>query len=479
MNRWQAAVRKAEPALNTLSLSWRNLLRNRRRSLMTLTAMVLGLMAVLLFGGYIMDIKHGLQSDLVRLSGHLQIQHKDYFRFGSGNPVAFGIARYERIIRTVKEDPVLAPMLAVATPTLQFGGIAGNFAASVSRTVYVSGSVVEDQNRMGEWNDYEMTFQRHPLALSGTAPDSAVIGTGVARVLQLCGRLNVADCAAETSSTEVQGAELAADIAALADSAKKQVAAAPEQGTPRIEILATNARGAPNVTAVNVLSAEYQGVKELDDVYVGLHLAQAQKLIFGAAPPQVTAIALQLRHTAQIGAAQQRLAQLLKTTLKDDALEVLDYETLNPIYGQTLSMFAAIFGFIAALIGSIVLFTVANTMSMAVVERTAEIGTLRAIGLRRGGIRAMFVGEGIVLGCFGAVIGILAALGMAWVINHLGLTWVPPGRTEPVPLEVRLVGEQKMMIVSAVGLVIVAALSAILPAARAARLNIVDALRHV
>ncbi len=65
-------------------------------------------------------------------------------------------------------------------------------------------------------------------------------------------------------------------------------------------------------------------------------------------------------------------------------------------------MFASIFGFISVLIGAIVLFTVTNTMSMAVVERTVEIGTLRAIGLRRGGIRAMFVSEGIVLGCFGA-----------------------------------------------------------------------------
>ena len=55
----------------------------------------------------------------------------------------------------------------------------------------------------------------------------------------------------------------------------------------------------------------------------------------------------------------------------------------------------------------------------------------------------------------------------------------PPGRVEPVPLAVRLAGEHAMMIASAVGLVVVAALSAILPAARAARMNIVDALRHV
>ena len=465
--------------MKTLSLAWRNLLRNRRRSLMTLIAMMLGMTAVLLFGGYIRDINYALQSDFVRITGHLQIQHKDYFRFGSGNPAAYGIARYERIIATVKQDPVLAPMLAVVTPILQFGAVAGNFAASVSRTAYVSGVVVEDQGRMRDWNDYGLRRLSRPPSLSGTAPDTAVIGTGVARVLQLCASLGVPDCASEGAPATAQGATLPADIAALSNLGDAPSAAAPGGGRPRIEILAANARGAPNVAAVSVLRAEFQGIKELDDAYVGLHLSQAQKLVFGAAPPQVTAIALQLRHTAQIPAAQARLAVLFKTTLKDEPLGVIDYETLNPFYGQTLGMFAAIFGFISVLIGAIVLFTVTNTMSMAVVERTAEIGTLRAIGLRRSGIRAMFVSEGVVLGCFGAVLGIVAALGLAWAINQLGLTWTPPGRVEPVPLAVRLAGEHSMMIASAVGLVVVAALSAILPAARAARMNIVDALRHV
>ena len=130
--------------MNVLSLALRNLVRNRRRSLMTLLAMLLGLVAILLFGGYIRDITYGLQSDYVQRTGHLQIHHKGYFLYGSGNPAAYGIRDYAKIIVLVKNDPVLAPMLAVATPTLQFGGIAGNFAASVSGTVFVKGSVVEE-----------------------------------------------------------------------------------------------------------------------------------------------------------------------------------------------------------------------------------------------------------------------------------------------------------------------------------------------
>ena len=68
-------------------------------------------------------------------------------------------------------------------------------------------------------------------------------------------------------------------------------------------------------------------------------------------------------------------------------------------------MFAAIFGFMSVLIGAVVLFTISNTMSMTVVERTVEIGTLRAIGLRRRGIRQMFLAEAVLLGVAGSVVG--------------------------------------------------------------------------
>lgn len=446
---------------------------------MTLLAMVIGLVTVLVFGGYIRDINYAMQTDFVRRSGHFQIQHKDYFQVGSGNPAAYGIAGYERIIEVVKHDPVLSPMLAVVTPTLQFGGIAGNFAAGVSRPVIVSGVVVEDQNRLREWNDYDQRLIARQLSLTATAPDVAVIGTGVARVLQLCGALGVPGCVAESAGKPPQGEALPDDIAALAKPDKSSAAAAPAQGIPRIEILAANARGAPNVAAVNVVNAEFQGIKELDDAYIGLHLAQAQKLVFGAATPQVTAIALQLHHTAQMPDARRRLEEILRTKLNGEPLAIVDYETLNPFYGQTLGMFAAIFGFISVLIGAIVLFTVTNTMGMAVVERTAEIGTLRAIGLRRSAIRAMFVVEGIMLGCAGAVLGTGVAFLTARLVNQLGLSWIPPTWIEPVPLSVRLDGEYAMVAANAVGLVVVASLSSLLPAARAARMNIVDALRHV
>ena len=462
--------------MSTVSLALRNLMRNRRRSLATLLAMTIGASAVLLFGGYSTNINYGLQTDYVQRSGHLQIQHKDYFLYGNGNPAAYGIGDYQRMIEVVRADPVLAPMLTVATPIMQLGGIAGNFSAGVSRTVLGVGMVVPEQNRMRQWNPYAFDMVFPPVGLTGSGPDAAVVGTGVARVLHLCGPLKVRNCPEAARVEQAAGAGTPGDIAALSSLEQPVDAGA---GKTRIELLAANSRGAPNVSALQVVKAEDQGIKEMDDVFVALHLPQAQRLVYGSDTPKVTAVVLQLRQTDMMPAAKARLEQLLATTFKGSPLAILEFPTLNPFYGQAVTMFGAIFGFIALLIGAIVLFTVGNTMSMAVVERTVEIGTLRAIGLRHAGIRRLFVTEGVLLGLLGAVIGVTCAIGLAYLINHSGITWTPPGRVDPMPLALAVWGETRMIIGCAIGLVLVATLSAWWPARSAARMQIVDALRHV
>ena len=74
------------------------------------------------------------------------------------------------------------------------------------------------------------------------------------------------------------------------------------------------------------------------------------------------------------------------------------------------------------------LFTVSNTMNTAVVERTVEIGTLRAIGLRRAGIRRLFVTEGALLGLCGAVLGVVVALVLSGVGQSDGADLVATGQ---------------------------------------------------
>ena len=106
-----------------------------------------------------------------------------------------------------------------------------------------------------------------------------------------------------------------------------------------------------------------------------------------------------------------------------------------------------------ALIIIIVMFTVSNTMNMAVLERTVEIGTLRAMGVRRSGIQRIFVVEGVLLGLTGALMGLVIAQGVAHALETLGLTWLPPAYVTPVPLSIHLVGEWRLIGTTLVGLV--------------------------
>jgi len=460
-------------------LALRNLRRNRRRSLATLLALAIGSASILVFGGYTTTVRYSMTTAYVRAGGHLQIQFSDFYYYGSGNPAAYGIPRYEDILSAIRADLELKELIAVATPMLQFGGIAGNYNAGVSRTVLGSGYIAADVNRMRLWNEFSLKDKRPYFVLEGATPDAAIVGLGVARVLLLCGPLKVSDCPQPQSTKNgAPGATLPADISALALSDSEPASATSAPGKTRIELLAGNARGAPNVAALTVVAAETQGFKELDELAVILQLEQAQQLVYGRAAPRATSILIQLKQTASIPEAQIRLETLLEKVASEKPLAVLSFETLNPFYVQSNQLFDTIFGFIFVLIGGIVLFTVSNTMNAAVVERTVEIGTLRAIGLRQGGVRSLFLAEGVILGCVGALTGVIVALAVAYIFNSLNLTWVPPGTSELVPLGLTIWGEHRMIVGTTLGLILIAVASAWLPAYRAAGLKIVEALRH-
>ncbi len=466
----------------TLSLALRNLLRNRRRSLATLVAMAIGCAAILLFGGFSSDINYEMHTRIVQKGGHLQVQHRDFYLYGSGNPTAYGIDDYVKIIDAIQNDEILKKMVVVVTPTLQFGGIAGNYVASVSRTVMGSGYVAEDINRLRMWNDFGLRSTGPPSALEGTSQDSAVVGVGLARVLQLCDSLKIERCPKPEKDRQTDGKALPDDIAQLSVLESKSaggVGSLNGAAASRVEVLVVNSKGAPNVTSVNVVRAEDQGVKELDEIAVVMHLAKIQQLVYGKSAAKVTAIVLQLRHSDQIPAVAARLEPILAMFSSTQPLALLDFRDLNPFYVQTVQMFDTIFGFVFILIGAIVLFTVSNTMNTAVIERTVEIGTLRAIGLRRAGIRNLFVTEGALLGVCGAVLGVAIAIFAAALINWMFILWVPPSTVEPVPVTILVWGETNMILGTTLGLIGIAILSAWWPAYRAARLNVVEALRHV
>jgi putative ABC transport system permease protein len=447
---------------------------------MTGSAIAVGTMALLVFGCFISYIFAALETNLVQRIGHLTVFHTGYFAFGAGNPAAYGIDNYRATMALIRRDDVLRPTINVLTPTQSLVGIAGNFSDGndAAKTFLGVGMVPSDRERMRQWNEYGAG---RPFVaddrLADDMPQRGLVGGGLARILGLCAVLKIADCPAPPALRQAEVAAPAVpDLAVLTRNELGAVAST--QQTPRLDLLGATAAGAPNVVSLDVVGVDPQGVKELDDNYVVMPLPLAQQLVYGRGEHKVTGIVLQLQHSEDLAAARARLTALIAEHHLD--LEVHDFSELTPLYGQVVRLFRAIFLFITLIMGVIVLFAVVNTMTMNVMERTNEIGTIRAMGVRRRGIRAQFVTEGWMLGAIAATVGVMLAFGVAALVNHAGLSWTPPGNANAVPFRLAMpIARPVLLFGSWFGLVLVATMAALLPANRAARLPVVDALRHV
>jgi putative ABC transport system permease protein len=463
-----------------IRLAIRNISRNRRRSIMTASLVAMGALALLMFGAFTTYIFAGLETGLVQRGGHLAVYRSGYFLFGPGNPAAYGIDDYQAVIQAISADPVLTGLINVITPTQAVVGIAGNFSggASASKTFFGIGLVGADQEAMRQWNEHGAGRPYVPdNRLSDPAASRGLIGRGVARMLGLCGALHVPNCPVPPPLAETASTVPPLDPA-LADLAHAEQATQPAAGeAPQIDLLSATANGAPNIVSLEVAGVDTQSVKELDDNYVAMPLALAQQLVYGRGEHKVTGIVLQLHRTEDVATAGARLLSLI--TERKLPLEVRDFRELNPFFVQVVALFSLIFLFLALIMVMIVLFAVVNTMTMNVLERTAEIGTVRAMGVRRASIRRLFLAEGAVLGCLGASLGVVVAFVAILLVNHGGMMWTPPGNTDPIPFQLAWPTRPVLLFGTWLGLVLVATLATLPPANRAARSRIVDALRHV
>ncbi|HZI09767.1 MAG TPA: FtsX-like permease family protein, partial [Myxococcus sp.] len=115
---------------------------------------------------------------------------------------------------------------------------------------------------------------------------------------------------------------------------------------------------------------------------------------------------------------------------------------------------------------------------MAVLERVQEVGTLMAIGARRWQVLGIFIIEGFLVGSLGAVLGLAVSFVAIQLINSANILLPPPPSfSSGIPLKIDFV--PKLCLGVFVLVTLTQTVSALLPSIKAARLKIVDALRHI
>ncbi|KJV40168.1 membrane protein [Acinetobacter brisouii] len=216
--------------------------------------------------------------------------------------------------------------------------------------------------------------------------------------------------------------------------------------------------GQQNSTVVNVAGIFELGVRELDARYVYLDLKQAQSLL--NLPGGVTVIDLTVRDIFKADEIAAQVGRL--TSLKADSWIKTNSQLMNAISAQNLST-----NMIIVFVGISVAFGIASVLSVSVVQRTREIGILRATGATQQQILRIFLFQGAMFGLIGSVMGSAVSYALVWAFNHFG-----PGLFYiPVPIHLVLLA---LLLATLTGI-----LAAAVPARRAAALDPVEAIRHV
>lgn len=200
------------------------------------------------------------------------------------------------------------------------------------------------------------------------------------------------------------------------------------------------------------------GVRELDARYVYVDLRQAQSLL--DLPGGVTIIDLTVKDIFKADAIATRIAGL--TGLDCESWMETNTQLMNALSAQRLST-----SMISFFVAVSVAFGIASVLSVSVVQRTREIGILRAMGATERQVLRVFLIQGGLFGFFGSAVGGLAGAGLVRVFNVLG-----PGLFH-VPFKPGLVFVA-MAVATLTGV-----LSASAPARHAARLDPVTAIRYV
>ncbi|GAB4278574.1 MAG: ABC transporter permease [Deferrisomatales bacterium] len=408
-----------------LKIAFRNVLKNRRRSAITTLAIAFGFMAVCMFKGYTHQAyeKMATAAIFVEVPGHLVVTKKGFFQEGRIFPE-------EYLFRKEEVDALRAALGRVeevvwVAQKLELTGLVSNGDVS---TIFFA-DALDPRKERELWTHYRYRRWMSRDLLPADRGDAVFVGPDLMDLLRLREQDNVV-------------------------------------------LMATTQYGQMNAADATVWGAFPTFLDALNDKYVKMPLSLAQSLYDTDGCDRLCVLCDDPASIPRVRTAIGRAARELGLDL-----EIRPWDEMSVYYGKAKGYLDVVFLFLFSITALIVVMGTVNTMSMAVYERTREIGTLRAIGLKAGGVLRIFSLEGAILGTFGSVLGVLLTVLGKLAVAAADIRYNPPGVAESVAVEVDIL--PGVLLGSFAVFVLLSVVSAALPARRAARANIVDALGHI
>ena len=353
-----------------LKLALRNIFRHRLRSAITLGAIAVGVVGLILSGGFVQNIFVQLAEALIHSqTGHLQVTRQGFQESGARRPEQFRLKNPKELEARIASIPGVADVLA----RVSFSGLLNNGRADLA----IIGEGIEPgkEARLGS--------RLKPLAgrrLDASNRDGVVVGAGVAHALNV-------------------------------------------HPGDRVTLMLNTDEGALNTMELEVVGVFQTFSREYDAHAIRVSLNAAAELLRTA---DVNSIVVSLARTEDTDA----VATLVRRTVADQNLEVRDWRQLNDFYAKTVLLYDRQFGVLRVVILLMVLLGVANSVNMTLFERVAEFGTMRALGDRSARVAVLILMETLLLGLVGAAAGVAIGSILAVAISAIGIPMPPPPNSD-------------------------------------------------
>jgi putative ABC transport system permease protein len=399
-----------------LSIAWRNVARQGRRSSVAVAAIAFGVVALVMAGGFIDWLLTALRESTINAQiGHIQVLSPGYRENGVADPFRYLLPEQS------PEQSAIAGMqeVKVMGARLSFSGLISHGDSTLS---FIADGVEASKEELLS----TALVLKQGERLSDDDPLGIIVGNGLATNLGV----RVGDV---------------------------------------VVLMTTTAAGGINAVECRIRGVFATATKAYDDSALRVPIVTARKLL-KIAGSHVWVLRLnKTEQTAEV------LADM-RSRYAGRPLEFIPWSDLADYYNKTVNMLNSQLDVIKLIIGMIIVLSISNTLMMNVMERRGEIGTAMALGVGRSSIRRQFLIEGAILGLLGGGIGAVSGALLATLISAIGIPMPPPpgmesGYTAEILNSAELTAEALIL---AVGTTVLAGLY---PSWKASRMNIVDALR--
>jgi len=401
-----------------IKLAWRNIFRNKRRTVIASTAIGIALACLLFFDSFIIGLEHNMiASATSSFLGHAQI-HRQEFRH-TQEP-AYTINNPDQIMQSLKQETIVE---AYTPRTLSIGMITS--AANLNSVLIVgvdpqaekAVSKVDDAVRKGDF-------------FKGQKPQDIVIGSELAEILEV------------------------------------------SLGERVVLTLAQAESGDLSQDMFRVSGIYHFGVREMDSGMVFIHIKKAQDMLNISG--QVHEIAIKFKSLQY--ASDDNLAFWSKYSRNGN--EALSWGELLPDLKGVFEMTGVFRSVMSLLLMFVVIFGIVNTLFMSLYERMFELGVLRAVGTRPWGVMKLMICESGALAVLSIAVGLFLGLIITGLFTITGIDYRGIEFAGSVIQEVVFpVMKPFQFIIYPIGLLLFMVLVGLYPAVVAARMSIADAIR--